>query len=286
MSKLSNILRNPRVIGQYIKGVYDARRAKESTFHLAFNRETDGGWFINLPEWQGAHAQLTMVAGADALLEFVGNGQPRVEVQVVKSQETLTELDNDKRFFRCDLLNSSTAGGATYDVRLAGFNRTMWLCPVTLFVLGEYPRHLYIARELKNEKTTDETSNRITPDNVSLLGEHEIFVFGSNIHGSHGGGAARYAMQRFGAVWGQGEGLQGRSYAIPTMEGLQSMTEAVGRFIHFATSHPELHFLVTRIGCGIAGYRDRDVAPLFRQCIDLQNVSLPAGFWKELDSPK
>lgn len=286
MSKLSNILRNPRVIGQYIKGVYDARRAKESTFHLAFNRETDGGWFIDLPEWQGAHAQLAMVAGADALLEFVGNGQPRVEVQVVKSQETLTELDNDKRFFRCDLLNSSTAGGATYDVRLAGFNRTMWLCPVTLFVLGEYPRHLYIARELKNEKTTDETSNRITPDNVSLLGEHEIFVFGSNIHGSHGGGAARYAMQRFGAVWGQGEGLQGRSYAIPTMEGLQSMTEAVGRFIHFATSHPELHFLVTRIGCGIAGYRDRDVAPLFRQCIELQNVSLPAGFWKELDSPK
>lgn len=286
MSKLSNILRNPRVIGQYIKGVYDARRAKESTFHLAFNRETDGGWFIDLPEWQGAHAQLAMVAGADALLEFVGNGQPRVEVQVVKSHETLTELDNDKRFFRCDLLNSSTAGGATYDVRLAGFNRTMWLCPVTLFVLGEYPRHLYIARELKNEKTTDETSNRITPDNVSLLGEHEIFVFGSNIHGSHGGGAACYAMQRFGAVWGQGEGLQGRSYAIPTMEGLQSMTEAVGRFIHFATSHPELHFLVTRIGCGIAGYRDRDVAPLFRQCIELQNVSLPAGFWKELDSPK
>ncbi|MBQ3957769.1 MAG: hypothetical protein II681_02825 [Bacteroidaceae bacterium] len=126
----------------------------------------------------------------------------------------------------------------------------------------------------------------MTPDNVSLLGEHEIFVFGSNIHGSHGGGAARYAMQRFGAVWGQGEGLQGRSYAIPTMEGLQSMTEAVGRFIHFATSHPELHFLVTRIGCGIAGYRDRDVAPLFRQCIELQNVSLPARFWKELDSLK
>ena len=286
MSKLSNILRNPRVIGQYIKGVYDARRAKESTFQLAFNRETDGGWFIDLPEWQGAHAQLAMVAGADALLEFVGNGQPRVEMQVVKSQETLTELDNDKRFFRCDLLNSSTAGGATYDVRLAGFNRTMWLCPVTLFVLGEYPRHLYIARELKNEKTTDETSNRITPDNVSLLGEHEIFVFGSNIHGSHGGGAARYAMQRFGAVWGQGEGLQGRSYAIPTMEGLQSMTEAVGRFIHFATSHPELHFLVTRIGCGIAGYRDRDVAPLFRQCIELQNVSLPAGFWEVLGPTK
>lgn len=286
MSKLSNILRNPRVIGQYIKGVYDARRAKESTFHLAFNREANGGWYIDLPEWEGAHAQLAMVTGADDLLEFVGKGAPRVEVTVVKSSETVPELDNDKRFFRCDLLNSSTVGGATYDVRLKDFNRTMWLCPVTLFVLGEYPRHLYIARELKNEKTTDETSNRITPDNVSLLGEHEIFVFGSNIHGSHGGGAARYAMQRFGAVWGQGEGLQGRSYAIPTMEGLQSMTEAVGRFIHFATSHPELHFLVTRIGCGIAGYRDRDVAPLFRQCIELQNVSLPAGFWKELDSPK
>ena len=286
MSKLSNIIRNPKVIAQYIKGVYDARRDKEKTYHLAFNREANGGWYIDLPEWEGAHAQLAMVAGADDLLEFVGEGNPRVEVTVVKSSETVDELDNDPRFFRCDVLSSNPVGGATYDVRLKGFNRTMWLCPVTLFVLGEYPRHLYIARELKNEKTTDETSNRITPDNVSLLGEHEIFVFGSNIHGSHGGGAARYAMQRFGAVWGQGEGLQGRSYAIPTMEGLQSMTEAVGRFIHFAASHPELHFLVTRIGCGIAGYRDRDVAPLFRQCIELQNVSLPAEFWKELDSPK
>jgi hypothetical protein len=137
---------------------------------------------------------------------------------------------------------------------------------------------------MENTKITD--GRRVASDRIAELGSNEVFVFGSNIHGSHGGGAARYAMQRFGAVWGQGEGLQGRSYAIPTMEGLQSMTEAVGRFIHFATSHPELHFLVTRIGCGIAGYRDRDVAPLFRQCIELQNVSLPAGFWKELDSPK
>lgn len=286
MSKLSNIIRNPKVIAQYIKGVYDARRDKEKTYHLAFNREANGGWYIDLPEWEGAHAQLAMVAGADDLLEFVGKGAPRVEVTVVKSSETVPELDSDPRFFRCDALSCNPVGGATYDVRLKGFNRTMWLCPVTLFVLGEYPRHLYIARELKNEKTTDETSNRITPDNVSLLGEHEIFVFGSNIHGSHGGGAARYAMQRFGAVWGQGEGLQGRSYAIPTMEGLQSMTEAVGRFTHFATSHPELHFLVTRIGCGIAGYRDRDVAPLFRQCIELQNVSLPAEFWEVLGHTK
>jgi len=128
MSKLSNIIRNPKVIAQYIKGVYDARRDKEKTYHLAFNREANGGWYIDLPEWEGAHAQLAMVAGADDLLEFVGKGAPRVEVTVVKSSETVPELDSDPRFFRCDALSSNPVGGATYDVRLKGFNRTMWLC--------------------------------------------------------------------------------------------------------------------------------------------------------------
>ncbi|MBR1466236.1 MAG: hypothetical protein IJ607_07735 [Bacteroidaceae bacterium] len=123
---------------------------------------------------------------------------------------------------------------------------------------------------------------RVTPDFVRQLEPDQIFVFGSNAQGIHAGGAARQAAQQFGAVMGQGEGLQGQSYAIPTMEGLDNLKAAVDRFIVFADEHPELSFLVTRIGCGIAGYDDSQIAPLFRRCIKMENVALPDQFWKVL----
>ena len=124
--------------------------------------------------------------------------------------------------------------------------------------------------------------NRITPDRITSLQPNEVFVFGSNAQGNHGGGAAAFAMRNFGAVWGQGEGMQGQSYAIPTMEGIDSLQAAVWRFIDYADSHPDKRFLVTRIGCGIAGYHVDEIAPLFKPCIKLENVSLPADFWKVL----
>ena len=123
---------------------------------------------------------------------------------------------------------------------------------------------------------------RVTPDHIVSLESNEIFVFGSNASGFHAGGAAADAMQRFGAVWGQGEGLQGRSYAIPTMEGLDNMRAAIDRFAQFASQHPEFRFLVTRIGCGIAGHSVREVAPLFSGCVQLENVTLPSDFWDML----
>ena len=123
---------------------------------------------------------------------------------------------------------------------------------------------------------------RVTPERVLSLSPNEIFVFGSNASGFHGGGAAALAMHNFGAIWGQGEGLQGQSYAIPTMEGLESMKAAVERFTQFATQHSELRFLVTRVGCGIAGHTVSEVAPLFSGCVSLDNVSLPADFWDAL----
>ena len=124
--------------------------------------------------------------------------------------------------------------------------------------------------------------NRITPDRITSLQPNEVFVFGSNAQGNHGGGAAAFAMRNFGAVWGQGEGMQGQSYAIPTMEGIDSLQAAVWRFIDYADSHPDKRFLVTRVGCGIAGYHVDEIAPLFKPCIKLENVSLPADFWKVL----
>lgn len=128
-----------------------------------------------------------------------------------------------------------------------------------------------------------EAASRITPEWIDTLQEGQIFVFGSNLEGCHAGGAARIARERFGAIWGQGVGLQGQSYAIPTMLGDAKMIKPyIDEFIKFADMHPEMTFFVTRIGCGIAGYRDEDIAPLFARAYSLPNVFLPASFWKVL----
>lgn len=124
---------------------------------------------------------------------------------------------------------------------------------------------------------------RVTPDVVTTLQPGQIFVFGSNEAGHHDGGAACFALEHFGAVYGQGRGLQGQSYAIPTMSGsIRAIAREVDEFILFADCHPELTFLVTRIGCGIAGYSVEEIAPLFARAYSLPNVHLPAEFWKVL----
>ena len=119
---------------------------------------------------------------------------------------------------------------------------------------------------------------RIASAHIAQLGENEIFVFGSNIHGAHGGGAAWFAHKKLGAEWGVGEGLTGHCYALPTMEGEASMKHAVERFTACAKEHPELTFLVTAVGCGIAGYLPSQVAPLFTEAAKLENVYLPKIF--------
>ena len=120
---------------------------------------------------------------------------------------------------------------------------------------------------------------RFTPEMITSLAENEIFVFGSNLAGAHGGGAARMAYRHFGAVWGIGVGLTGRTYAIPTMQGgVDTIKPYVDQFIAFAREHRQLTFLVTRIGCGIAGFSDRDIAPLFAQAIEVENIILPKEF--------
>ena len=118
-----------------------------------------------------------------------------------------------------------------------------------------------------------------TPERIMDLKPNEIFVFGSNLAGSHGGGAARLAYNRFGAIWGQGVGLQGQSYGIPTMHGgVDAIKPYVDKFIEFAKQHPEYKFLVTKIGCGIAGFTIDEMAPLFQGAIDVENVILPKEF--------
>lgn len=127
-------------------------------------------------------------------------------------------------------------------------------------------------------------SQRITSERITTLKPNEIFVFGSNLAGMHGGGAARIARLHFGAVMGVGVGLQGQSYAIPTMQGgVDTIQPYVDEFIQYAINHPELHFLVTRIGCGIAGFSEDEIAPLFRKAVSIDNISLPQGFWEQLN---
>ena len=123
---------------------------------------------------------------------------------------------------------------------------------------------------------------RISPRWINDLETNEIFVFGSNLKGFHGGGAAAMAYENFGAVWGQGVGLQGQTYAIPTMQGgVKTIKPYVDEFLEFAKAHPELKFLVTEIGCGIAGFSVKEIAPLFDAAIveNMENVYLPKSFY-------
>lgn len=124
------------------------------------------------------------------------------------------------------------------------------------------------------------TSPNITSQWINSLKENEIFVFGSNLQGMHGGGAARLALQ-WGAVMGQGEGLQGKTYAIPTMFATTSEIEPyITQFLTFAKENPQYTFLVTEIGCGIAGFLPEEIAPLFAEALNLKNVYLPERFVK------
>lgn len=117
---------------------------------------------------------------------------------------------------------------------------------------------------------------RFTADKVERLSKCEIFVFGSNLEGMHAGGAARVAYEKFGAEWGVGDGPTGKCYAIPTMHGgLEEIRPYAKKFIEYAKAHPMNRFLLTRVGCGIAGFKDSDMAQLFEDALDVPNITYP-----------
>ena len=130
--------------------------------------------------------------------------------------------------------------------------------------------------------------NRIASDNITKLNPNEIFVFGSNLSGRHGKGAAKQALT-WGAIWGQGSGLQGRTYGIPSKNASITRTLSVKEikpfvddFIQFAKDNQNLIFLVTEIGCGLANLTPKEIAPLFKEAIDIENIHLPKRFWHKL----
>ena len=132
----------------------------------------------------------------------------------------------------------------------------------------------------------------ITPNHIKELKENEIFVFGSNKQARHGKGAALTARNKFGAIYGQSQGLQGQSYAIITKElrkeyqpvSLQEVKEGVDTFIQFAKDNKHLTFYVVELGCNLAYFTVEQIAPLFKPTMRLKNVYLPERFLENLQT--
>jgi len=153
----------------------------------------------------------------------------------------------------------------------------------------EMESRMRYSQKIRNQESTcdgyyeESKPKRISDKWITKLSKNEIFVFGSNLVGAHGGGAAAIAHKKFGAVWGEGVGLHGQTYAIPTMQGgVETIKPYIDEFLSFAKAHPELKFLVTEIGCGIAGFTVKEIAPLFCAAIDenIENVYLPESFYE------
>lgn len=125
---------------------------------------------------------------------------------------------------------------------------------------------------------------QVTPEKVYSLKENEIFVFGSNLLGIHKRGAAKDALDNYGAILGQGEGLQGQSYALPTKNTptefmpYENLKQYIDRLHLTIKQNPNLHFLITKVGCNLAGFTVWEIAPLFKDFIFLNNCSLPRDF--------
>ena len=120
---------------------------------------------------------------------------------------------------------------------------------------------------------------RVTPDRLEQISGTDILVFGSNQQGIHAGRIAREALERFGAQMHQGAGIQGQSYAIPVMQGdVDTIQPYVDEFLDYASRHPHQHFMVTEVGCTLAGFEPEDIAPLFSPAREESNIWLPISF--------
>ena len=260
--------------------LYDAMGQSLTKLHTAIKGDVDASAVVTVltdglenasREWdaQSLRKLIEQLKEEGWSFSYMGSAHNVKEVTDLLSIENVVEFSHDQ-------LGAAHTWGRERSSRRAYYQRMSEAYTM---------RDRYSDDEIMEEKrryAKEYYSPRVTPPVVRHLEENEIFVFGSNANGYHGGGAAAVAMHKFGAVWGQGEGLQGKSYAIPTMEGLEKLKEAVDRFTDFADQHQEMRFLVTMIGCGSAGYSPREIAPLFKGCIYLENVALPSEFWKVL----
>ena len=152
---------------------------------------------------------------------------------------------------------------------------------------------LFKSKNNKMKSHKNNTLNFHNTDYVTKLPLNTIFVFGANLAGIHGAGAALVAKQKFGAVQGLGVGLNGNSYAIPTKDSniktlpLIEIQKYIDNFLLFCKNNPDKNFFLTKIGCGLAGYKEEEICSLFinsKEEYDLENIIYPASF-KDILSP-
>lgn len=132
-----DILKNFKTIHSFISGIFSK---SEREYELTFVQDPDGRWYIDIP-WDGNRSNLEMVAGSDRLLSHIAKGDNKVTLQVI-----LDYIDDDNGYIILDRFRKSLAGGASYTVSNAGFKEPIWICPVTLCVLGRYPKTIYFKR--------------------------------------------------------------------------------------------------------------------------------------------
>lgn len=182
----------------------------------------------------------------------------------------------------------SKIGRLWHDEDFIDFNYLMQIGCIDMICLCKKMRFILNINVEKGKimsKSRTENPN-IASGKIDALEKDEIFVFGSNLAGRHLGGAAKAAHNRFGAQWGVGVGLTGQTYAIPTMQGgVETIKPYVDQFIEYAKEHQERKFLVTRIGCGIAGFKDEEIAPLFKRAAAVSNIYLPKQFYDIIVAP-
>lgn len=134
--KISDLMNGAKAMSKSVFG-------KKHEYQIKFNHEADGLWYVDFPNWPFDHHNLLMVAGADKLCAFLSDDDVTTEVLVRPSKKRL-QLEGYAELVQKD---HSLTGGSTYEVRdLEGFDRDIWLCPVTLFVLGHYPKYMYVKK--------------------------------------------------------------------------------------------------------------------------------------------
>jgi hypothetical protein len=256
-------------MGQSITALYD--KIKDNKDATAVVTVLTDGLENSSHEWNAVtlRALIDKLKNEGWSFSYMGSAHNVKEVSNLLSIENVVEFSHDKH------------GAENTWERESASRREYYMKMNAVYEKGGFASDEE-RRSMKCRFAKEYYGNRVTPEHIEQLEYNEVFVFGSNANGFHNGGAAAYAMQHFGAQWGQCEGLQGHSYAIPTMEGYGRMAQAVECFTLYARQHPELRFLVTRIGCGIAGYTADEVAPLFKECVALENVALPQDFWTVL----
>lgn len=155
---------------------------------------------------------------------------------------------------------------------------------------GSKPRPLSVSYEEYGNQFDQIFRKRFTPENISQLQPDEVFVFGSNEGGIHGAGAAAIAHKKFGATWGVAAGPTGQCYAIPTKDKniktlpLERIEVYINAFLVYAKKHQEKKFLLTKVGCGLAGYSENEIAALLKGKVIPENVVVPESFWKIIKS--